>query len=525
MRNVSIQQKDAWIGNDMNIRVGSLNLDANNISFTKRLVDADRLDLVNAYFHQVSYPGRKPKSTIPVIVNNKTTLRDTGLQWNPQGWNIVLNQLQLTNATYRTDRGEKPPVPGAFDAAHLHFQNISGTVKSFRFIRDTLRAAVDITAKERSGLVVNRLQTHLRFHPQLMEFDKLFLKTNRSELGNYFAMKFDEIGDMSDFIRAVSMHANFKNTKLSSDDIAFFAPGIKDWNKTLLIDGKVKGTVDDLAGQNVHIRVGNSTALQGNFSVVGLPNIKETLINVEAKELRTNYADAVRFIPSLRQVKTPNLSKLGAIRFSGTYTGFYNDFVTYGTLQTALGTVKTDLNMKFPQKGEPVYSGNISTDGFQLGQFINNKDFGLIAFNGKVKGSSFTWNKLDLGIDGTIRKIRFQNYTYQNITAKGRLENRKFNGDFSINDPNAQARLSGLIDLSGDIPLFDVKASVKRLNLKPLGFSNEELLLTGDFDINASAKDIASILGSANVSNASLTLNGIVFHLIRYWFHQDILMV
>ena len=508
MRNVSIQQKDAWIGNDMNIRVGSLNLDANNISFTKRLVDADRLDLVNVYFHQVSYMGRKPKSTIPVIVNNKTTLRDTGLQWNPQGWNIVLNQLQLTNATYRTDRGEKPPVPGAFDAAHLHFQNISGTVKSFRFIRDTLRAAVDITAKERSGLVVNRLQTHLRFHPQLMEFDKLFLKTNRSELGNYFAMKFDEIGDMSDFIRAISMHANFKNTKLSSDDIAFFAPGIKDWNKTLLIDGKVKGTVDDLAGQNVHIRVGNSTALQGNFSVVGLPNIKETLINVEAKELRTNYADAVRFIPSLRQVKTPNLSKLGAIRFSGTYTGFYNDFVTYGTLQTALGTVKTDLNMKFPQKGEPVYSGNISTDGFQLGQFINNKDFGLIAFNGKVKGSSFTWNKLDLGIDGTIRKIRFQNYTYQNITAKGRLENRKFNGDFSINDPNAQARLSGLIDLSGDIPLFDVKASVKRLNLKPLGFSNEELLLTGDFDINASAKDIASILGSANVSNASLTLNG-----------------
>src|SRR5207302_8889479 len=102
----------------------------------------------------------------------------------------------------------------------------------------------------------------------------------------------------------------------------------------------------------------------------GLPNINETLINLEAKDLRTTYTDAVNFIPSLITVTNPNLARLTYLRFNGIYTGFVNDFVTYGTLQTNLGTLVTDLNMKFPSSGVPVYSGNISTSGFQLGPFI-----------------------------------------------------------------------------------------------------------------------------------------------------------
>jgi hypothetical protein len=79
-----------------------------------------------------------------------------------------------------------------------------------------------------------------------MEFGALYLKTKNSILRDYLAMKFDRIGDMSDFVHAVTMTANFDNTSLASDDIAFFAPGIKDLNKNLNITGKVRGTVDDL---------------------------------------------------------------------------------------------------------------------------------------------------------------------------------------------------------------------------------------------------------------------------------------
>jgi len=508
MKNVSILQRDAWVGNDLNIKLGSLDLDANNISISGKVVDANSLKLVDPYFHQYSYTGRKPKSTIIVEQNGKEIIKDTALQWNPDNWNVILNKLSINNGTYRNDRETLVSNTTYFDGQHIHFSAINGAISNFRWLADTLKANIDITTNERSGLQVKQLKSNILFHPQIMEFNNLYLKTNRSELGNYFAMRYEDIGDMNDFLHAVNMAAHFKKTIVSSDDIAFFAPQIKDWNKTFYIDGNVKGTVDALTGTNTNIRVGHSTALQGNFSLVGLPNINETLINVEARELRTNYADAVRFIPAIRNVTTPNLRKLGALRFTGTFTGFYNDFVTYGTIQTSLGTVRTDLNMKLPDKGQPTYSGTISTESFQLGQFINNNDFGTIAFNGKVKGSSFEWKKLDLNIDGTVRKLHFQDYTYQNITAKGRLQNRKFEGVFAINDPNARAKMNGIIDLSKDIPLFNLTADVEHLHLKALRLSKEELILGGKFDLNISSKDIASILGNASIRDASLTLNG-----------------
>jgi hypothetical protein len=508
--NVAVEQKDAWVGQDLYVKLGSLNLDANTISLTRKLIDVEQLTLDQPYFHQYSYPGRKPPTTAVVVTETgKEVIRDTALQWNPGDWNMLVKSIAINKGTYRNDHDSLTPALAYFDGQHLNFSTITGSIKDFRFVKDTLRAAVNLATKERSGLNVQRLQSNLRFHPQLMEFNNLLLKTDRSTLGDYFAMKFSNIGDMSDFIHAVTLSANFKGASLSSDDIALFAPDIKDWNKNLQMDGKVKGTIDALSGEDVNIRAGFSTALQGDFSLVGLPNINATLITVEADELRSNYADAVTFIPALRNIRTPSLSKLGAIRFKGTYTGFINDFVTYGTLQTALGTITTDLNMKLPTGGSPpVYSGSIRTDGFQLGRFLNNSQLGNIAFSGDVKGKNFQWNNLDVTVNGTVRKIDLNNYTYQNITAKGRLFKQTFNGNFSINDPNAVAEGKGLIDFSTAVPTFNIDAAITKANLKALGLTTEDLELSGQFDVDMSGKDIGSLLGHANISKAILLHNG-----------------
>ncbi len=507
LHNVSFNQKDAWIGSDLFVKTEFLDLDANEISLTAKTINANRLDLVKPFFYQYSYDGKKPKTKISYTPIHTSTIDSAALQWNPANWNVTFGSVNIYNGTYKTDKGNAAPAAGYFDAKHLHFTAIDGSIKNLKFAADTFRARVDLATKERSGLMVHSLKTDLRFHPQIMEFDKLFLKTNRSELKDYFAMSFDKIGDLGDFIHAVTMEANFANTNVSFDDIAFFAPGIKDLNKTFYLNGLVKGKVDDLSGKGISIRSGN-TKLQGDISVIGLPNINETFINVEAEELQTNYADLASFIPAIRRVTVPNLKKLGTIYFTGTYTGFINDFVTYGTLQTALGTLRTDLNMKLPKNDIPVYSGSIATSNFQLGQFINNSQLGVIAFTGDVKGKGFSWDALDLVIDGNIQKIKFDNYTYQNITAKGRLNKKTFDGKFVIKDPNADLSLNGLITFTGAQPTFDVKADIVKADLKALQLIKEELSLSGKFDLQFTGSSIGDFLGNASISNATLLQKG-----------------
>lgn len=496
--NVRFVKKDAWVGSDMTVSVSHMNLDADEISLTKKRIDVKSIHLTDPYFATLNYTGRRPK---------RVAMVDSIQKKKDPDWTVLIRTISMKNGTYRNDHNTLVATIPGFDGQHINFNSISGSFKELRFAKDTLTGNVDITAKERSGLLVKKLKTKLTIHPKAMIFDDLTLQTNRSVLGNYFAMRYDEIGDMSDFIHAVTMEANFTKASVVSDDIAFFAPKIKDWNRTIKIDGKIKGTVDALAAENLEVWAGSNTYINGNVSIVGLPNINETLINIEANDLRTTYADAVSFIPAVRSIKTPNLAKLSYLRFKGTYTGFVNDFVTYGTLQTNLGTLVTDLNMKFPANAEPVYSGSLSTTSFQLGQFINSPKLGVIAFNGSVKGKGFKWQTLDMDIDGKVQKLQYGNYVYQNIVTKGRLSNRLFSGDFDIKDPNADIDLSGTIDLSRPKPLFDVVADIAHANLKQLQLTKEDLRLSGQFNLNIEGTSISDLVGDARISNASLLHN------------------
>jgi hypothetical protein len=62
-----------------------------------------------------------------------------------------------------TDNGSLEPTTSYFDGAHLDFRNITGSIKNFSFLQDTLRAGVDLTTTERSGLTAEKLQANLKF--------------------------------------------------------------------------------------------------------------------------------------------------------------------------------------------------------------------------------------------------------------------------------------------------------------------------------------------------------------------------
>ncbi len=506
LRNVTFIQKDAWLGRNMTIKTGSMNMDANDLSISNKLIDIANIDLVRPYFHIHDYKGNRPKRAKRKKVAPQITT--DSLQWNVANWTMRVNKIRLENGTFRNDRNGLSSSVSYFDGDHINFGKITGNIKNLVWMADTIRADIDISTRERSGLHVQKLKTAYRFHPQLMEFKNLYIKTNRSVLTDYYAMRFGSIDSMNNFLEAVELEGHFKNSTVHSDDIAFFAPNIKDWNRTIQVSGKAKGTVDDLSGENMRVEMGNNTFISGDISIVGLPDINSSFINIKADELRSTYSDAVNLIPAIRNITTPNLRQLQYLRFTGTYTGFLSDFVMFGNIQTALGSLEADLNMKFPDNKPPVYSGSLATKGFHLGRFINSPQLGIFAFDGDLQGRGFDWKTLDLNVDGTVHKIQYNKYTYQNITAKGRVSKQVLDGDFMVKDPNADLHLTGIIDLSKKQPVFNAHANIEYANLLPLQISKEDLVLKGLFDLNFSGKNLSDFRGNARISNATLLHNG-----------------
>ncbi|RYY98167.1 MAG: hypothetical protein EOO11_08850 [Chitinophagaceae bacterium] len=508
LENVRFARRDGWRGDDLYGRVGLLDMDAKQLSLTGKVFDIDRLLLDGFTYHEFGYKGRRPRAS-KVADSLRPLPKDTAtLRWNPGRLYVHVAQLQLKNAQFRSDKdgimGSKAP---HFDGRHIDFNGITGTLANLRLVHDTMRANVNLVARERGGLQVKTLRGDLDFHPEQMAFRNLLIRTNSSVLRNYFVMRFGSFDDMSDFVNKVRMEGHFDNSLITSDDIAIFAPDLKSWKRQFYIDGKIKGMVDAFDGENVKLRTGQ-TALNGNFTVQGLTDPAKTFLNVEASDLVTNYHDAVTFIPDLRSVTMPNLRKLGTIRFTGTYTGFFKDFVAFGTLHTALGSLRTDLNMKLPDRGAPVYSGSVSTGAFNLGQFFNNSDFGIVDFHGDIKGRGFTRSQLDLDINGAIHRFQFRGYTYRNITAKGRIDANTFNGDFGIKDPNVEGTVKGLITFGGPEPTFNATANIVKGNLRALGLASEDLSLNGRFALNLTGRSLADFTGTANITDAVLLQGG-----------------
>ncbi len=505
LKNIRFNQSDKWVGQDMIVSLQKLDVTMDKLDIDNKQIFVNDIYLEKPIFYQTGYEGNKPKVTdltsilaqIPVV---------SAFKWNNSGWIFKLKKLQVFDGSFHNNKFTvRAPYTDKFDGQHITFSTINGSISDVVFLNDTLQANISLSAKERSGLDIKKLQSHLKFSPELMEFKDLELQTNKSKLGNYYSMQYSSFNkDMSSFIHNVTLQANFKETVLSTDDLAIFAPTLAGMKRTFFIQGDAKGTIDNFSAKNMKLKTGNSF-FDGNFAMRGLPDINTTFIELRSNLLQTNYNELITIIPSLRKVQTPALNKLGSIKYTGNFTGFTNDFVAFGNIYTNLGNITADLNMKLPANGQPIYSGKLNTAGFNLGQFLNNKNLGMVALNGTIKGKNFTLDKLDANFDGQIKRLDYAGYQYQNITINGDFEKKVFRGTLSINDPNIKiSRLDGEVSLSGKELAFNADANLEYINFKNLGFSKELITLSGLFNLNFTGNNIDNFLGTASIYDANL---------------------
>lgn len=504
LSNIHLLKRDGWRGEDMALYLRSLDLDAKEVNFDKKLLDVNSLSITEPVFSITNYKGRRPYTPVTI----KRPVGDTALYWNPGGWRLLAADLQITNGTFKTGKQGGRPAYYYFDGSYIQFNHINARFKNLALIKDTVTARVSLNTVERSGFQVKSFKANMKWHPRAMEFANLDIRTNKSHLTHYFAMRYDQFDDMEDFVSKVHMQGVFRDAVVHSDDIAYFAPELAGWKKDIHLTGTIRGTVDNLTGKGVLLRAGSSTLLNGDISMKGLPDIDNTFINFKSNDFRTTWADALTIIPELKEITDPRLDRLQYLHFTGSFIGYVKDFVASGTAETALGTVVTDVNMKFPDKGSPSYTGKVTTNGFKLGSFIDNDQVGAISFNGTVKGSSFAMKNMQADLDGTVSSIGFNGYNYQNIKVKGTLAKRLFNGELVSADPNLGMKLNGLVDFSKPEPVFNFLASVDKANLKRLKLYDEDIDFNGHFRFDFTGSNIDNFLGTAKIYDASVFRNG-----------------
>ncbi|OFX86763.1 MAG: hypothetical protein A2W99_06785 [Bacteroidetes bacterium GWF2_33_16] len=499
LNNVYIQDQY----NDTLLFSEKLTISINGINRDSKEIDINKVDL----YHTRFYLYKDSTAAINIkFITDQFKSKDTTKTDNPK-WKLDIRNIEMRESIfkYHTNRSRKK-TPG------VDFNNMVCYIKHLD-IRDLgidngvvsflIRRLVFI---ERSGFDVYSMKAHMSIGDDHMKFRNITIRTANSYImADSVSFRHNDYDDYKDFNGLIKLDIAFKESNVSLMDIGFFATKLKDIQLNVGLSGYFYGRISSLKGKNVRLQVGKQTELLTDFNFNGLPNIDQTFIFIDFKKLTTFASDFEiinRFNKPNKQISFPSyLNRLGKMSYEGNFTGFVEDFVTYGRFVSALGNASTDISLK-PLEGKNLaINGKLKTSGFDLGQLFNSTDnIGKISFNAQINGTIGKNKTIATRTEGIINSIEINNYTYQNVIIDGFLTEKKYDGFLSITDPNIELDFSGGIDFSQQIPVFNFSASVPKANLFGLNIDKKDTtaLLSFDVDANFIGNNIDNAIGEIN---------------------------
>ncbi|WP_234993227.1 translocation/assembly module TamB domain-containing protein [Sphingobacterium lactis] len=387
---------------------------------------------------------------------------------------LVDNHIKILNHTQKHhSRG--------IDFSDIELTALSGEFSKIDYDSTALRTSIkSLRFREKSGFHLKELSANTRIAKKEMEFKDLHILTNNSTVGNYLKFSYTDFGAFSDFVKKVQMQASMQDVFVDSRDIEYFAPDMKFVKfKAQAHSGEVSGTVANMVVRNAAIETGQETSLMGDFTIKGLPNINKTIFDFKARELRTSANDVEMLVPQLANRKDfslpEQLHKLGTIHFQGSLQGLYNLFDVDGKFETQLGDLTTTSKIDIQQG--IAYSGVARSKEFQIGELLNNTSFRNTAFDLDFDGRNLVLQDLKLSLIGNLRNFYFSNYQYDSIAVDAVLQDQQIDAQGQISDPNIRLDYLATVNLQGSQSTYEVDAQIEKVNLKRMGFVNQDSIL------------------------------------------------
>ena len=421
------QQKDTLLSTPKFI------VDLNLLSFDRRIIDVNTVQVNNGSFFLKKYKGKDKGTNLDFIIDYFDSGTTTTVKKKKKPYKITFNRIILNNLQLKYKNLNVDTVINGVNFEDVELTGLNGIFEKLNTADHLLQADIkNLTFKEKSGFYLKNLTAFTTVDTNRIELKKLTLITNKSHLSDYFEMKFHDYEDFNDYVNKVRMKAHFKNSHLESRDVAYFTSEVAKMNLNIDIDGQITGLVNNLKAKKISVKAGKATYVKGDFNLKGLPNLDETFMEMKVDMASTNKKDLDELVTNItanRKKVIPVIAqKFGDIYFNGNFTGFQNDFIAFGEFKTKLGRIVSDVNMKISKKGVPSYSGNVKTYDFNLGNLIDESSLGRITASVYVKGKGTELNSLTEKINGDINYIDFNDYRYSNVKIDGTFDKKYFDG-------------------------------------------------------------------------------------------------
>lgn len=509
LQDIAIQNEDSFLGETQhyafkqgifniedidlqkqNFFLKSIRLYEPSISINKHMTDSSLID--------------RPWESLPGEISQD----GPGTEKDTAKFLLKVGELQLVNGSFHLENPRNRPLEplpeGIFDPSSLNFSEINMLHRDIEMQDGTLTSKMLHTSLlNDAGFELKRLAANtFSISNRRMEFLGMSLNTSQSSLEDTFIMKYRQFSDFADFNNSVLMEAHFNNATVQLNDIMLWAPAllenpffIKNKEETIEIDGTITGRVNNLRGKDVRLRLAKGAYFEGSFSTRNLAIKEEEFINLRVSKLQTTMNTLEELIPKFNP--PANFKKIKTFNFTGSFDGFFTDFVAFGDLRTNLGRAVMDMRLNTTNGRENAeYSGSLSLKNFDLKTWTGNSDLGYVTLSSQVKeGRGLTGKSVSAILEAKVDTFSYRDYKYENIVFNGELKSSLLDGIVAVNDDNIDLTFKGEIDFTDSIPVFNFKSDVEKIDLKTLNLSKKDLVLSGKIDMNIRDQNLSNMEG------------------------------
>ena len=499
--------EEVYVGDmagDTMIYAGQLRAGINNINFLTGQVSIGNLTLSDGKLYL-----EKDSSGVMNIKYILDNFAPEEPQTKKRDFRINANELNLVNVHFklRDVLGEKRPY--GVDFKDLDIDKIYMQARRVKIAGDNVDLSLQhLSFKDKSGLYLQHLySSYIQAGPKGFRLNNILLETPLSTLDlAHLHMLFDDWNALGDTAHAIAIDAEIKPSKLSFATLAYFGRKPTTIPTALEFEGSVSGTIDDITGQlrNVHSR---NTYFDLDFRAWNLPDTERAIFDVSLGKLITDGPDITALYADITgktiEDLSPVLARAGTISFDGSFNGRLDNFAAEGHLTTYQGGVDADLIFTPAPGGRGMrFVGNMSTEGFMLGNLLGVQSLGGVAMDAHVD-AAIVKDSVVLATSADIKELVYADYPYGGIKMNGSFHGNTFDGTITVDDPNLELATTGRFNIIETIPAYNFDMTLKHADLVALGINKRDSVstLAGRFSAYATGNNIDNINGSAEIDS------------------------
>lgn len=436
----------------------------------------------------------------------------------PSGnFQLSLTRASVKNMDFCLERLDHRDPEHGIDFSHMHLYNVMAYIDDFTIDGAAIYTTIQsFAARERSGFELNHLSGRFYLTGGCLGFEQASIITPQSNVSiPYISLVGESWAVYKDFIGEVRLDAAIRNSVVSTDDVSYFSPKLRDWHVVFSnINVEISGEVDDLHGKIKSLQIGDATHLTADATVKGLPDIQKTYFDLSIPHLSSTAVDADRLARSITGHPLPAsvtriLKNTGTIDLTSSFRGLLSSFDLKLGIATHVGQVSCNVQMTPQAGGLQRVKGDVATRNLRLGELLGRRDLlGNATLTARVDGVVGR-GYADANVVGNVEKFGFNGYVYDSLRLDGRLRNKEFNGKVTARDPNLRFDFAGLVNFNDQVPQYDFSMELQRADLVKLKVNHRDSIseLSGRLVAKGSGRSLDDMNGLVQVTDVVYRYN------------------